>query len=195
MATKKANNKKQKPKIDKFLILIGVLLIVLLIVSMIKDNKNLKDNEETKVVEEIKTTEAFKKISLSEGLEIIKSDKLSFVYIGYEGCDACENFVPKLVDVSKEYGIEVNYLNFKELDKKSKEWSIFTKKLTKKQKIQIKTSEEAVTKTIGNFLKDEGYTPTFVIFKNGKMVDGNIGGLSRANLRLFLENSGYSKKA
>ena len=194
MAKKKVNNKKQNKKTDKFLIVIGILLVILLIISMVKDNKEMKDNKQTELIEEVKTTEAFTKTTLSEVLETIKKEELSLVYIGYEGCEPCELFVPKLIDVSKEYGIEVNYLNFKELDKKSKEWSTFTKKLTKKQEIEIK-GKDAVTKTIGAFLKDEGYTPTFVIFKDGKLIDGYIGGLSRAELRTFLDEAGYSKKA
>ncbi|MBQ4583671.1 MAG: thioredoxin family protein [Bacilli bacterium] len=194
MSKKKNKKKIQAKKVDKFLIVIGILLVILLIISLIKDNKELKDNKSTELKEEIKTTEAFNKSTLSEVLELIKSEEITFIYIGYEGCEPCELFVPKLVDVSKEYGIEVNYLNFKELDKKSKEWSTFTKKLTKKQEIEIK-GKDAVTKTIGAFLKDEGYTPTFVIFKDGKLIDGYIGGLSRAELRTFLDEAGYSKKA
>lgn len=190
----KKSKKKQKNK-DYFLIFVFIALVVLLVLWVIKDNKKINSNEKTSVTEE-NITNIFDSINVEKALELIKSDELSFIYIGYEGCSACESFVPKLNDVKDEFKISVNYLNYKKIDKESNEWKSFTSKLTKKQTITIKNEDttETKSKTIGEFLYNEGYTPTFIVFKSGKMLDGNIGGMTRKELREFLTNVGYEQK-
>ena len=186
--------KEKRIHIDIFTIFMSISLVLLLVVWIIKDNPKQKKVE---ILENtnIKTVSEFEKKTLKDVNEIIKSKELVFVYLGYEGCGSCDKFVPTLDEVADDYNIKVLYIDTKLLDKNSKEWSAFTAKLTKKITLNLKINGEAkkITKTIGKFLADDGYTPTFVVFKDNKIIDGNIGGLSKDKLSEFLENAGYKK--
>ncbi len=185
--------KKKKIKTDRFIIFMTVACLALLITWVIVDNKKIANDKDTQTPE-ISSID-FHEVSLEEALKIINSGELSLIYIGYEGCAPCDRFAPRLDDVAKEYNIRVNYLNYKDIEKTSKDWEDFTKKFTKQQTINIKNEEDisSNTKTIGRFLFEDGYTPTFAIFKHSEMIDGNIGGKKRAELRELLENAGYEK--
>ena len=187
---KKKNNNK-----DKFIIFMTIALVLLLIIWIISDNRKI-DNKKTTPIEQ-KTTEFFNKVSVSDALKIINEDKLTFIYIGYEGCSACYSFVPRLSDVATEYNITVNYIDYKEIDKSSNDWKVFTSKFTKEQTINIQKDDDisTTTKKIGDFLYEDGYTPTFAVFKSGKMIDGNVGGKKRPDLRTFLNEAGYTKNS
>lgn len=188
---KKKNNNK-----DKFIIFMTIALVLLLVIWIISDNRKIGNSKRTTQTEE-KTTESFNKVTVSDAIELINKDELTFIYIGYEGCSACSSFVPKLSDVAEEYDITVNYLNYKEIDKSSNDWKTFTSKFTKEQIINIQKDDDisTTTKMIGDFLYEDGYTPTFAIFKSGKMIDGNVGGKKRPELRTILNDAGYTKNS
>ena len=190
MAKKKKKNNVKKS--DKFIIFMTIAFVLLLVVWIIKDNYHPKDKGGTPVTE-INYLDGFVKVNLTEILEQITKDDLSFIYLGYEGCDACNAFAPILAGVTEEKNIKVFYIDTKNIDRSSKEWTKFTDKLTKKVELSIKDGEKTTTekKTIGKFLYDNGYTPTFLVFKKGKFIDGNIGGMSSEDLKAFLESAGY----
>ncbi len=188
--------KKKKAKGDLFLIIMTAAMFLLLAIWIIKDLKPSKI-EETAPITEAYSVNDFKKTDLKEILNLIKGDNLTFVYIGYEGCDACDKFVPKLAKVTQNYDMEVYYLDIKSVDKKSQEWKTFTNKLSKKVSIATKSDEEtsSETKTIGKFLYENGYTPTFVVLKSNKFINGNIGGMDVEKLHSFLNDAGYEKNS
>ena len=191
--------KKRKKQIDDsnkvFIIFVTIALVVLLVVWVVKDNKNVGSSEETPVTIPA-SVNSFTKVSLSQLLNIINDDKLTFVYLGYEGCRACDKFVPTLVTVKDEFDMEVYYINTKELDRNSSEWKKFTNLLTKEVTLDLKKdgSNKKYTKTIGKFLYEEGYTPTFVVLKKGKIIDGNIGAMKYEDLKEFIGNAGFIEK-
>lgn len=196
MSKKKKKNNKTKHSVDRFVLIMTIALVGLLVLWVIKDNKQMSDDKKVEQTYE-STTKDFTKIGINSGIELISSEKLSFIYIGYEGCSACESFVPRLAEVAKDYDMEVYYINFKEIDRDKSNWKDFTNKFTIKQKINIQEDDNAVSseKTIGEYLYNEGYTPTIAIFKSNKMVDGHIGKLTRSEIREMLNNAGFKENS
>ena len=180
-------NQKIKNKTDFFIICMTIAMIMLLIVWVIKDSTKEKVTE-LEIIEQL-GLETFNKHNLDEIIEIIKNEKLTYVYIGYKGCGSCDKFVPILASVSKDYNLNINYLDMKEIDKASKQWKNFTNMITKEITLTVQNEgeKESQTKTIGKFLYEKGYTPTLLVFKDNKFVDGNMGAMNEAKLQKFLE--------
>ena len=195
MANKKRKSKKNKNKTDRFILFMTIACIILLIVWVVKDNYHPKDREVTPVIEE-SYYESFDKITVANANKMIMEDELTFIYFGYQGCNACDIFAPILKTVTDEYDMKVKFINTKEIDRKSKEWKKLTDKMTKKQKISTKNDDTVKNenKTIGDFLYENGYTPTVVIFKNNKLVDGHVGGLNSVDLIKMIESAGFNQK-
>ena len=192
----KKKRQSPKSKVDIFLVIMTIATVLLLVIWIIKD-LNPQDNiEETTVIEQYGIDD-FKKSTLADIQQLIKKDSLSFIYIGYKGCGACDDFASTLSRVSQRYNMDVYYLDIKEIDKSSKEWKTFTEKLTKKVSISTKEDEKTYThtKTIGKFLYENGYTPSFVVFKSNKFINGNIGGMEVEKLYEFLEEAGFEKNS
>ena len=191
---KKKKKKTNKKIFDRFIVFMSAALLVFLIIWIITDNK--KDSSKETDVTAPKSVLDFNAITVSEALELIKSKDLTFIYIGYEGCIPCDNFVPTLAETADYYDMTVYYIDRKSIDMKSKDWKKFTDKLTKEVSLSIKQTGKSkeTTKTIGAFLYDEGYTPTFVVLKDNKLVDGNIGAMNSAKLQIFLTKAGFKEK-
>ena len=195
MAKKKRNKKTMDSSNKTFIIFMTIALVVLLVVWIVKDTNIFKFNKETGVTE-VDYNKKLNEVSLSDALELIQSDKLVFIYIGYEGCSSCDKFTPNLIEIANNYDMKVYYIDIKKVDLDSKEWTTFTNKLTKKITLNIKENGKTKKKTkkIGEFLKNEGYTPSFVVLKNNKFVDGYIGALYKEKLEDFLDNAGFKQK-
>ncbi len=196
MAKKKRKNKQSEVKLDKFIVFMTIALFILLIVWIIKDNKKPDVDSQPDAVEKA-GIKSFNKIDLKEALNAIKNDELTFIYIGYEGCAPCDAFAPILATISKGYDMKVNYMDIHEIDKDSKEWKTFTDKLNKTVDLSTKSNDKTKkeTKTIGKFLYENGYTPTLVVLKSNKIVDGHVGGFSADNLKTFLDDAGFEKNS
>ena len=188
--------KKKEKKLDYFIIIMTGAMLLLLIGWIIKDFKPKNDTKETPIIEKYDVDD-FTKIDLKKALELIKENKLSFIYIGYEGCNACDKFVPHLAKISQSYDMTVYYINIKEIDTNSKDWKKFTDKITKKITLNTQIDEErkSETKTIGKFLYENNYTPTFVVMKANKCIDGSVGGMINQNLINFLDKVGFKKSS
>ena len=191
---------KTKKTIDNsnrvFIIFMTIAMIVLLIAWIVKDPNMFKKGKETGVTEK-PSYNKLNEISVSDALELIESDALTFIYIGYEGCASCDKFTPNLVEISSKYDMKVYYINIKKVDIKSKEWASFTKLLTEKVTLELTVDGKSVkkTKTIGKFLKEDGYTPSFVVLRSNKYVSGHIGALYKEKLETFLDKSGFAKNS
>ena len=193
---KKSKKKKESNNENKlFIIFMTIALVVLLVVWIIKDTDFIKFAKETAVTKSNKET-PLTKVTLLKALELIKEDKLVFIYLGYDGCSYCNKFTPSLKQTVSKYDMKLYYIDIKENDLKSKDWEKFTGKLNKKFTLNLEIDGKKVkqTKKIGEFLKEKGYTPSFVVFKNNKLVDGYIGALYKEKLEEFLDNAGFTKK-
>ncbi|MDD4036224.1 MAG: thioredoxin family protein [Bacilli bacterium] len=101
-------------KQKKTIIYIAIAAIILaLSIIVYTQNKDIKtaDKNVSKYLKEINYTE----------LKNLLTQKETFVlYIGNESCPNCNNYLPRLIDVIKEYKIEVKYLNTNKLSLKEK---------------------------------------------------------------------------
>ena len=89
---------------------IGLILLVSLWVSPIKDNE-LYVQEEEKVSENITLENAgFKKLSMSEYLELIKSNNKSIILVARPTCGYCEKFSPILKEAADAMKLTINYV-------------------------------------------------------------------------------------
>ena len=195
MSKNKSKKRVNSDSNKAFLIIMTIALVLLLGVWIVKDGSLFNKKKETDVTGSANYN-SFKTVTISKVLDLIKGKEPVFIYFGYKGCNACDKFTPILTDLLDEYDFDVYFLNIKELDSKSSEWKDFTKKLTKKLTIVIKKDGQNIqyNKKMGDFLYDNGYTPSFAVFKDGKFVDGNIGILQIDDLKEFLNNAGFSKK-
>lgn len=82
-----------------------------------------------------------KEISYSDYSEMIKNKETFILEIMQDGCSHCENFKPKLEDISKEYDLKIYYINLKHL------------KDDESEKLYSKTGTSS--------------TPTVIFYKNG----------------------------
>ena len=188
---KKSKNKSNK-KTDKFIAFVTIALVVLLIVWVIKDNIMIKKNSEI-----VSPYADFNEITVKSAIDKIDQTGLTLVYVGYDGCSACEDFVVKLASLAKDYDVVVYYVDYKSADKESDEWKTFTSKLDLSTSITIEKDgeEKTETKAIGEFLEEKGYTPVLAIFDSGRMVNGSIGNIDEDSLETKLESAGYVKNS
>ena len=194
--TKKKSKKKTIDESNKvFIIIMTIALLALLVIWIVKDANIAKDGKETPVTEKADYS-IFSKTTVSSALKMAKEKTPTFIYFGYEGCEACDSFTSTLKTINDEYDIKMYYINTKSLDRNSSDWKKLTNMFTKEVKLNLKKDGVNLeqTKTIGKFLYEDGYTPTFVVVKEGKLVNGNIGKMTQESLEEFLDNAGFSKK-
>ena len=189
---KKSSKKKNNKKIDKFMLFISIALVLLLIIWVIKDNVDIKKDKEV-----ASPYTDFKEITINDALKKMDEVGLLTIYVGYDECSACDSFVTKLSPLAEEFSVTVYYIDYKSADKDSKEWQEFTKRLNLQTSITINKDGEnkTETKTFGEFLKTNGYTPLLALFDSGRMVNGSIGDIEEDSLQTKIESAGYVKNS
>lgn len=141
------------------------------------NNENLPEiNEEEPVVNNYDVSN-FTSIDVPKALELFNQKEVAVVYMGRETCHFCVQYVPILKDVQEELGFKTYYLDTLKIDVTNESYDKFIAKLDKKYEM------DGENKTIGEFYQLYGYTPTTVIIKNGKMVDGYIGYMEKDVLK------------
>lgn len=177
---KKKKNKSENSKNYIFWILILSFVLVVFFSIFMKDY-----NKKKKVTTEESVLETFITIDLDKTIEKINNKDQFILYIGSETCPTCRTFSTNLKKVQQKLKFTSFYLSLQSIDRNSEKWKKFTKILSIEKTLNLVNDEKEVKKvtdTIGNFLTNKGYTPTILAFRNGELIDGNIGGTSEKNL-------------
>lgn len=186
---KKTNNKKVKTDYKKeilltllFFVISGVIISTIVNATNVNNKKNNNSGVDTMELRE------FIKIDLAKVVEKINNKDTFLLYIGYTGCQACENYNPVLKRVQSQNDSDTYYLDYKSIDKKSKNWKNLTKLINIKQRLTITIDNEKVKidDKIGNIMKEYGYTPVTIYFIEGKCVNARIGSMSSSEIKEFL---------
>lgn len=182
--TKKENDKKKR-----IFIVVSIVIILGIIISTIYNSTNIKNKKDGSGVEIMKLLD-FIDVDLSEVVNKVKNEENFVLYVGYTGCQACESYSPVLKRVQTQRESATYYLDYKTINKKSKEWKTLTNKIDVEQKLTVSVDGEKVTidDKIGNIMKKNGYTPVTIVFENGKCVNAHIGSMSSSELEKFLNN-------
>lgn len=182
--TKKENDKKKR-----IFIVVSIVIILGIIISTIYNSTNIRNKKGGSGVETMKLQE-FIDLDLNEVINKIKNVESFVLYVGYTGCQACESYSPVLKRVQTQRDSETYYLDYKSINKKSKDWKTLTSAINVEQKLTVSKDGEKVTidDKIGNIMKKNGYTPVTVLFKNGKCVNAHIGSMSSNDLEKFLND-------
>lgn len=175
--------------------LIGIIIIVITVCSVIGstiyNNVKVKEKKANKGVDVLVLKE-FIDTDLKEILKKISNNESFAVYVGYAGCQACTSYAPVLQRTQTENDLDTYYLNYKSVDKKSKDWKNFLKAIVVEQKLSVSIDGKDVTldNKIGNILKDHGYTPVTLFFVKGKNTAGKIGQLTSDEINELKDISG-----
>lgn len=194
MAKKKSKKKSNKKAIktskrdSKKIILIWVLVFIVIgvLAATIYNINNIKKKTSNNGVEIMELRE-FIDVNVADVIKKI-NDKESFVlYVGYTGCQACESYNPILKRVQSQNNSDTYYLDYKSIDKSSKDWLYLTNKINVVQSFKVSEEEEIITvdDKIGNIMKDYGYTPVTIVFTKGECVNAYIGLMSSIELERF----------
>ncbi len=136
------------------------------------DTENNDPNNDSEYDQIIKN---FETVTAEEALDLYDRQGTYVLYIGRKGCSHCEKMVPSLKELQDELGYKTYYYELTESFRED------AKDLAEKFTLKLKVNGEE--DTIGNLLIENGYTPTVVIIKDGKTVDGFIGERSKDKLK------------
>ncbi len=112
----------------------------------------------------------FKDINYNEYSNLIKSKSRSIIVIGQTGCPACQAAVPDLASISKEYNVEINYLNLTNLG----------------------DDEEAFFNSLDVFSNGLA-TPFTIIVEKGKVIDSKEGYIGKDDFVTMFKDNGLIK--
>jgi len=182
-------------KDDSQIILICLyVIIVLLLVNTIFTiiNTGSKTAEKEQEVGPVYDVSMMELLNLNEVVALFDGKGTYVVYIGRSECPHCVNFLPTLQRAQNEF----NYVTIKvdaDLDENRDPEATAKLRdlLTMEYTMQFEEGPE--TKTFGEFYYQYGFVPTTFIIKDGKMVDGIIGGLDFKAFAELLEKNGFKK--
>ena len=123
-------------------------------------------------VEELVSLES---ISFNNFTTLLNDDAASIIYIGRPDCGYCQQQEPIMKQVATEHELNIFYLNANEL--------------TAKDSSTLFALDE---KIFGKDGKEFG-TPTTLIVKKGKIVEGSVGLMQKADLVKFLTKHEFIK--
>ncbi len=176
-----------------FIVILGFVITFALIIGLyVKDGKSTRDADTDNTNNTSETTEEYdvskmNEVSVEEAVDLFDKDGLSVLYIGRKNCAHCVETVPVLNEVQKELNYTTQYLDLgklmtenyvynKETEKTELDWSGVQKDIKPlTDLITVKGTANGNEGKIGDLFYEGGYTPTIVIIKDGKAVDGFIG--------------------
>ena len=165
------------------ILILAVFIVLVIMIILDKNNGNTKKADAY-------ISKDFITASDEDVLKKIDNEDSFILYIGYENCTACENYKPILKSIMDLNNVDIFYLNYKEINKKSEAWQSIIKNITTKQTMNIKENdkEKTISDTVGNIIKKYGYTPVTVNYVSGKAINAHIGSMTSSTLKSFLEN-------
>lgn len=153
-------------------VLLGVLIIGLYFKGDSKKNTTNTNNSGTQSSAELeydKVAANFKSVTAAQALDLFNQKGTYVLYIGRNDCSVCQSYVSVLKEVQDDLNIKANYYDLNTAKNFKTELKDLSAKFT------VKTTANNEKDTIGNLFIKYGYTPTTVIIKDGKCVDGFIG--------------------
>ncbi len=172
------SNLETKIKNLTYIVLIGFLVLGILVIGLYfkGDNNNSSSNgsNPTSSGSSDNSTVSYdvskmKAVNVSEALALFNEKGTHILYIGRSNCSVCVSLVPLLNKLQEELNYTTNYYNLLQ----TSNWKTDMKELI--SKFTVETTVNGETDTITKLFGDHGYTPTVVIIKDGKVVDGFIG--------------------
>ena len=176
-----------------FIVIFGFVITLALIIGLyVKDGKTDRGTTDTTGNNTTDTSENYdvskmNEVSVSEAVKLFDEKGTSILYIGRSNCSHCVETVPVLNEVQKELNYTTQYLDLgklmtenyvynKETEKTELDWSGVQKDIKPlTDLITVKGTANGNEGKIGDLFYEGGYTPTIVIIKDGKAVDGFIG--------------------
>lgn len=174
----------QKLKNLTYIVLIGFLVNIFLTAGLYFKTFNTSNNEGNSNNDSTKTYDVSKmtKVNVDGAKALFDSKEIQVLYIGRSDCSVCIDTVPVLNEVQKELNYVTNYLDLNSVSNWKTELKPLADLMTVKTKLTTTVRNEegesekvTLDDTMGNIFIKYGFTPTIVIIKDGKMVDGFIG--------------------
>ena len=166
------SNSKSKELVLKVVKIIAIIVVVLAFIALTIGVTYVKKSEENKVENVTLETAGFKKLTVSEFVELTKKDEKSIVLVARPTCSYCELFTPTLKQAMDDMKLVVNYVNTDSFSEE--DWSTFSNSLE-----YLKTTEWG--------------TPLVIIVQNGKVVADNQGYVELDEIKSFFKENGFGE--
>jgi len=127
-------------------------------------------------------------LSINQVIGLFDTKDTHVVYIGRATCGACVQFMPILQRAQNEFNYTTVFLDADVQENRDPGAMAKLRDL-----LTMNYTIEDETRTFGEFFYEFGYTPTTFIIKDGKMVDGMIGGRDFEGFVQFLEKNGIRR--
>lgn len=166
------SNSKSKELVLKVVKIIIIIIAALALVSLTVGVTYVKKAEESKVENVTLETAGFNKVTVSEFVELTKSEQKSIVLVARPTCSYCELFTPILKKAMDDMDLVINYVDtdtFSEED-----WNTFSNSLE-----YLSTTEWG--------------TPLVLIVQNGKVVADNQGYVELDEIKSFFKENGFGE--
>ncbi len=180
------------------IVLIGFIVIALLQIGLYfrpasnASSTNTNDNTDTTATDNYnELAKNFTNVSIDEAVKLFDEKGTHVLYIGRSSCGVCQSIISSLVEVQNELNyktyyydlgvpMEENQIYSEEYQQMITNWPAIQKIIKPlTDLVTFETEANGVTDTCGKLFYDNGYTPTVIIIKDGKAVDGFIGGHSK----------------
>lgn len=162
-------------KYFKNLSIIIYLLVALSVISCCGISFLIFNNQ--KKTETRYDVSALKEVHLNDVVDMVESKKEVVLLVGRDTCSFCASFLPHVVKAQTELEFTTKYVNL--LDVNFSEDSL-QKFLTY---LNVSVDEKGEKKEFKDLF---GETPMFILFRDGKMIDGFVGYKSYEDLISFL---------
>lgn len=110
-----------------------------------------------------------KSVTIKEAEDLFSKKGTYILYIGREGCSYCRKTVPVLNEVQEELGYTTYYFDISTTSNYKTELKTLASKFT------FETTANGTKGELGELFISKGWTPTIVVIKDGKNVDGFFG--------------------
>lgn len=124
-------------------------------------------------------------LSYDEIRDILDREEMTFLVLGREGCTYCEKYMPVLESVSKEYSIDIVYVDIANMEKDDYD-KLMNSRLTIPAKCNKYEIEVEISKGFG--------TPLTLFVKKSETKDCLRGYREQKNLVSYLKNNNYILK-
>lgn len=178
-----------------FIVIFGFIIMFILIIGLyFKDggsSNNSSNNGSSSSSSGSSSTSNYdvsqmNEVDVDDALALFDEEGTHVLYIGRSTCSVCVQFVPIINEVQKDLGFTTNYLPIE--TSTSKTWSDFQDELEPlTDRLTIEASANGETGTLGELFITNGYTPAFVVIKDGEVVEGFFGYRDAETLTGILE--------
>lgn len=176
-----------------FIVLFGFVITFMLIIGLYfrtNDNNSVVKSSSSSSTDTSETdydVSNMNKVSVADAIDLFDEKGVHVLYIGRSTCSVCVGFVPILNEVAAELDFTPNYLEVEvSTDKSWSDWQKDLKDLT--DLLDIEASANGEEGTLGELFYNNGFTPAFVVIKDGKVVEGFFGSRDSETLISLLED-------